>query len=89
MNVLKINDDDDDDDCIVHLCRAVIDLSQLEVEKTYSIEQQLEDGAGVVHLLVSISGQSSLTDLNKPSLKERESIVRKYVSNCAVLFIID
>lgn len=37
-------------------CRCIIDLSQLEKERTHDIWQDLECGYGSVHLLVTVSG---------------------------------
>ncbi|KAL4227592.1 Multiple C2 and transmembrane domain-containing protein 2 [Mactra antiquata] len=63
--------------------RAVIDLSKLERERTHTIEQELEDGAGIIKLLVTISGTSGLetiTDLSTYAFNplEREEIIRKH-----------
>ncbi|CAH2005814.1 unnamed protein product [Acanthoscelides obtectus] len=40
--------------------RCVINLAQLERERTHSIWQELEDGAGSLHLLLTISGYHCL-----------------------------
>ncbi|XP_060576164.1 multiple C2 and transmembrane domain-containing protein 1-like isoform X3 [Ruditapes philippinarum] len=63
--------------------RAVIDLSKLERERTHVIEQQLEDGAGILKLLITISGTSgheTISDLSAYAFNpmEREEIVRKF-----------
>ncbi len=64
--------------------RAVINLAELEREKTHMLDQPLEDGAGFIKLLLTISGTSggeSISDLANytPNPREREDIVRKYV----------
>ena len=64
--------------------RTVIDLSSLEREKTHTIEKPLEDGAGVIKLLVTISGTSgheTISDLSAYSFNpdKRNEIVRSYV----------
>ena len=66
-------------------CRAVINLAELETERTHALDQPLEDGAGFIKLLVTISGTSggeSISDLANytPNPREREDIIRKYVS---------
>ncbi|CAG5130346.1 unnamed protein product, partial [Candidula unifasciata] len=63
--------------------RAVIDLSQLEKEKTHVIEQKLQDGAGTIKLLLTITGTvgseipSDLTNYT-PSALDKDSIVNRY-----------
>ncbi len=69
----------------IYSCRTVINLAELEPEKTHTIDQPLEDGAGFIKLLLSISGTSggeSISDLANytPNPREREDIVRKFVS---------
>jgi len=44
---------------IVFIVRAAIDLSLLERDKTHSLNVELEDGAGFIHLLVTITGIAS------------------------------
>ncbi|XP_041372646.1 multiple C2 and transmembrane domain-containing protein 1-like isoform X2 [Gigantopelta aegis] len=63
--------------------RAVIDLSKLSREITHTIKVDLEDGAGVIKLLLTISGTAgteTITDLANytPNPREREEILRKY-----------
>ncbi|KAH3839143.1 hypothetical protein DPMN_112567, partial [Dreissena polymorpha] len=63
--------------------RAVIDLSKLEKEITHSVEQPLEDGAGLLKLLITISGtsaQETISDLSaySPDPQERLETVRRY-----------
>jgi len=63
----------------------MIDLSQLEKEVTHTLEQPLEDGAGTVKLLITISGtctDETITDLTSYSFNphERLDIVNRYVS---------
>ncbi|XP_064650930.1 multiple C2 and transmembrane domain-containing protein 1-like isoform X5 [Lineus longissimus] len=63
--------------------RAVIDLADLEREVTHTIEQPLEDGAGVIKLLLTISGtqgSETISDLSNfvHNPMEREEIVRRY-----------
>ncbi len=43
--------------------RCSLDLSTLEPEKTHELWLDLEDGAGKIFLLVTISGKSEGTDL--------------------------
>ncbi|XP_055882633.1 multiple C2 and transmembrane domain-containing protein 1-like isoform X5 [Biomphalaria glabrata] len=63
--------------------RAVIDLSKLEKEKTHTIVQPLEDGAGTVKLLLTISGTYGVemaSDLSNytPNAINKDSIVNNY-----------
>ena len=63
----------------------MIDLSNLEREKTHTVEQALEDGAGMIKLLVTISGTSgheTISDLSSYAFnpEKRNEIVRGYVS---------
>ncbi|XP_068895098.1 multiple C2 and transmembrane domain-containing protein isoform X4 [Tenebrio molitor] len=64
--------------------RCVIDLTRLEREKTHSLWQQLEDGAGSLHLLLTISGTTAsetISDLTtyEENPREREHIADRYV----------
>ena len=73
--------------------RAVIDLSNLEREKTHTIEQPLEDGAGLIKLLVTISGTSgheTISDLSSYAFNpdKRNEIVREFVSITRALFYV-
>ncbi|XP_033099875.1 multiple C2 and transmembrane domain-containing protein 1-like isoform X11 [Anneissia japonica] len=63
--------------------RSTIDLNELKKEVTHNIEQELEDGAGVVCLLLTISGTSggeAVSDLSNykvdPNL--RRDLVERY-----------
>lgn len=63
----------------------MIDLSRLEKEVTHTVEQQLEDGAGVIKLLITISGTSgheTISDLSVYTFNplEREEVLQQYVS---------
>ncbi|RZC36102.1 C2 domain containing protein, partial [Asbolus verrucosus] len=64
--------------------RCVIDLTRLERERTHSLWQQLEDGAGSLHLLLTISGTTAsetISDLTtyEENPRERELIANRYV----------
>ena len=64
--------------------RAVINLGELAREKTHMLDQALEDGAGFIKLLLTISGTSggeSISDLANytPNPRERDDVIRKYV----------
>ena len=66
-------------------CRASIDLTGLKREVTHSMTQPLEDGAGTINLLLTISGTTgseTISDLStfSRSPQERDTIVRRYVS---------
>lgn len=63
--------------------RCLIDLSEFKTETTHSSHYKLEDGAGVVHLLLTVTGTTgseTVSDLttHQPNPKDRENIVRKY-----------
>ena len=63
----------------------MIDLSKLDREVTHTLEQTLEDGAGIIKLLVTISGTSgheTISDLSTYNFNplEREDMIRRYVS---------
>lgn len=63
--------------------RATIDLSNIKHEKTHTIEQVLEDGAGTITILLTISGTSgseTITDLTNftPNPRERDEVVCSY-----------
>ena len=69
----------------------MIDLSKLSREITHTIEVELEDGAGIIKLLLTISGTAgteTITDLANytPNPREREQIIRNYVSVRICLF---
>ena len=65
--------------------RTEINLAELETDKTHALALPLEDDAGTIHLLVTISGTMA-TQLPtnvanyKLSAKDREDIIRKYAS---------
>ncbi|XP_071964600.1 multiple C2 and transmembrane domain-containing protein 1-like isoform X3 [Antedon mediterranea] len=63
--------------------RAAIDLNELKKEVTHNIEQELEDGAGIICLLLTISGTSggeAVSDLSNhkvdPNL--RRDLIERY-----------
>ncbi|XP_071053382.1 multiple C2 and transmembrane domain-containing protein isoform X3 [Onthophagus taurus] len=63
--------------------RIVIDLMDLEREKTHSIWTKLEDGAGSIHLLLTISGTTAsetISDLttHEENPNEREIVLSRY-----------
>ncbi|KAK3606242.1 hypothetical protein CHS0354_037918 [Potamilus streckersoni] len=63
--------------------RAEIDLSKLEFEKTHMIEQPLEDSAGFIKLLLTVSGTTgseTISDLQNFCFtpQQRNQIIRKY-----------
>lgn len=65
--------------------RCVLDLVKFERERTHSLWQDLEDGAGSLHLLLTISGTTAsetISDLTtyEDNPKERELINDRYVS---------
>lgn len=60
-------------------------MQNLEKEQTHTLEVELEDGAGIVKILVTISGTTDLetsSDLANftPNPRDRLEVVRKYVS---------
>ncbi|XP_022331671.2 multiple C2 and transmembrane domain-containing protein 1-like isoform X1 [Crassostrea virginica] len=63
--------------------RTSIDLSEIEKEKTHMIIKELEDGAGTIKLLLTISGTQgaeTITDLVNytTNTKERDDLYRSY-----------
>lgn len=57
----------------------------LERERTHSIWQELEDGAGSLHILLTISGTTAsetISDLTtyEENPREKEKIIERYVS---------
>lgn len=67
------------------ISRCSIDLSQLEREKTHRIKQALDDGAGTIFLLLTISGTTAsetISDLTtyEENPRERKMIEDRYVS---------
>ncbi|KAJ8883485.1 hypothetical protein PR048_015329 [Dryococelus australis] len=64
--------------------RCMLDLSQLEREKTHRIWQELEEGAGSIFLLLTISGTTAsetISDLTtyEDNPREREALEQRYV----------
>ncbi|XP_030749766.1 multiple C2 and transmembrane domain-containing protein isoform X2 [Sitophilus oryzae] len=67
-----------------YIGRCVINLMEMERERTYNLWQELEDGAGVLHLLLTISGTTAsetISDLTsyEENPRERENIVNRYM----------
>lgn len=65
--------------------RCVLDLSNLDRERTHSLWVELEDGAGSLHLLLTISGTTAsetISDLTtyEENQREREIVLSRYVS---------
>lgn len=65
----------------------------LEREITHSIWQELEDGAGSLHILLTISGTTAsetISDLTsyEENPKERQAILDRYVSDIYLLLFI-
>lgn len=63
----------------------MINLAELEQEVTHTLNVELEDGAGVLKLMLTISGsagQESASGLCNftPSLRQHNEIRRRYVS---------
>lgn len=73
--------------------RCVIDLSALERERTHSMWKELEDGAGSLHILLTISGTTAsetISDLTtyEENPKEKEIVYNRYVSIPTYIFCI-
>lgn len=73
--------------------RCSIDLTQLEREKTHRIKQELDEGAGTIFLLLTISGTtasetiSDLTTFDENS-RELQVLEDRYVSwYCEILVL--
>jgi hypothetical protein len=69
--------------------RCIIDLSRLEREKTHRIWQDLEEGAGSIFLLLTISGTTAsetISDLTtyEENPREREILEKRYVSSLSI-----
>ncbi|XP_021379603.1 multiple C2 and transmembrane domain-containing protein 1-like isoform X3 [Mizuhopecten yessoensis] len=63
--------------------RAVIDLSQVKHELTHTFDQALEDGAGIIKILLTVSGTcgtETISDLSNftANPRDREEIMTKY-----------
>lgn len=63
----------------------MIDLSQLEREKTHRIKQPLDDCGGTIFLLLTISGTTAsetISDLTsyEENSREKQSLLDRYVS---------
>lgn len=63
--------------------RATIELSKLESESTHHLDVELEDGAGMLKLLLTITGTcytEALSDLANytPDSRQRDELKRKY-----------
>lgn len=57
----------------------------MERERTYNLWQELEDGAGSLHILLTISGTTAsetISDLTTydENYREKENILNRYVS---------
>jgi len=70
--------------------RCTIDLSRLEREKTHRIWQDLEEGAGSIFLLLTISGTTAsetISDLTtyEENPREREILEKRYVSSLSII----
>ena len=68
----------------------MVDLSDLVHETTHTLNVCLEDGAGFINILLSISGTTgteSVSDLSSYNYdpRVRENTVRKYVSEVIVI----
>lgn len=80
-------------ECISLCFRCSIDLTQLEREKTHRIKQELDEGAGTIFLLLTISGTtasetiSDLTTFDENS-REVQVLQDRYVSwSCKILVV--
>ncbi|XP_023309871.1 multiple C2 and transmembrane domain-containing protein isoform X3 [Anoplophora glabripennis] len=64
--------------------RCVINLTALEREKTHNIWQELEEGAGSLHLLLTISGTTAsetISDLTtyEENAREKQAVEDRYI----------
>ncbi|XP_066262385.1 multiple C2 and transmembrane domain-containing protein isoform X3 [Euwallacea similis] len=64
--------------------RCVINLMEMERERTYNLWQELEDGAGSLHLLLTISGTTAsetISDLTtyEENYREKQNILNRYL----------
>lgn len=65
-------------------CRCIIDLNEFEREKTHAIWKDLPNSKGSIFLLLTISGTTeTISDLSNCefSSREREALLKRYVSN--------
>ncbi|ENN78073.1 hypothetical protein YQE_05227, partial [Dendroctonus ponderosae] len=67
-----------------YIGRCVINLMEMERERTYNLWQELEDGAGSLHLLLTISGTTAsetISDLTtyEQNYREKENLLNRYV----------
>lgn len=60
-------------------CRVSLDLRSLTVDKTHDLTVDLEDEAGSLRLLVTVTGAVSSTD-HEVSPTLRQEITQRYVS---------
>jgi len=65
----------------------MINLTEFETEKTHKITQELEDNAGSLLLLLTVSGMTTYKyplDQSGKTMDDvcRQDIVRKFVSAC-------
>ena len=73
-------------DNIWSLFRCSLDLSTLEPEQTHELWLELEDGAGKIFLLVTISGKTYGSDLSDESgSKISEELISKYSLRSSML----
>lgn len=68
-----------------YIGRCVIDLAQLEREKTHGFWQDLEESAGSLYFLLTISGTTAsetISDLTtyEENVQEKNSLESRYVS---------
>ena len=65
--------------------RCMVDLVNMDREKTHSIKCKLDDGAGSLHFLLTISGTTAsetISDLttHEENSYEKEQLLNRYVS---------
>ena len=63
----------------ISICRTSFDLRKLDIDQTHDITLNLEDEAGSLRLMVTITGAVSSTD-HEVAATTRKEITRKYVS---------
>ncbi|XP_060536438.1 multiple C2 and transmembrane domain-containing protein isoform X3 [Cylas formicarius] len=66
-----------------YIGRCVINLLDMERERTYNLWEELEDGAGSLHLLLTISGTTAsetISDLSnyEENPREKENLLSRY-----------